>query len=240
MLTLAPMAESSHATAPVPIVGGTGALGAGLALRWARAGVPVAIGSRSAERAEEAAERLRASVPDAEVEGLVNGEAAKRGPIVFLTVPFRAQSENLNNLREVLEPGQLLVDCTSPLAAAVSGKATRTLSVWQGSAAQQAQEMVPEGVTVISALHTISGSQLADPDVELDEDVLICGDRKADKARVAGLIERIDGLRTVNAGALEAARIAEQLTALLISINVRYKTHAGLRITGLPDGDPWA
>jgi NADPH-dependent F420 reductase len=234
------MAESSDSIAPIPIVGGTGALGAGLAFRWARAGVPVVIGSRSAERAGEAAEKLRASVPDARVEGLINEEAARRGPIVFLTVPFRAQSENLNNLREALEPGQILVDCTSPLAAAVSGKATRTLSVWQGSAAQQAQEMVPEGVTVISALHTISGGPLADPEVELDEDVLICGDRKADKVRVAELVELIDGLRAVNAGALETARITEQLTALLIAINVRYKTHAGIRVTGLPDGDHWA
>ena len=75
--------------------------------------------------------------------------------MVVLAVPFRAQSENLNNLREALEPGQILVDCTVPLAAAVSGKATRTLGVWQGSAAQQAQEMVPEGVTVIAALHTV-------------------------------------------------------------------------------------
>jgi NADPH-dependent F420 reductase len=143
------MAESGDSIAPIPIVGGTGALGAGLAYRWAKAGVPVAIGSRSAERATEAAERLRKAVPEAQVEGLVNEEAVTRGPIVFLTVPFRAQSENLNNLREALESGQLLVDCTSPLAAAVSGKATRTLSVWQGSAAQQAQEMVPEGVTVV-------------------------------------------------------------------------------------------
>jgi NADPH-dependent F420 reductase len=233
------MAESSSSTDPIPIVGGTGALGAGLAARWARAGVPVVIGSRSAERAAEAAERLRKAVPDAEVEGLVNDEAAARGPIVFLTVPFRAHSENLNNLREALEPGQILVDCTSPLAAAVAGKATRTLTVWQGSAAQQAQEMVPEGVTVISALHTISGGPLADLEVDLDEDVLICGDRKADKTRVAELIELIDGLRAVNAGALETARITEQLTALLISINVRYKTHAGVRITGIPDDDHW-
>ena len=239
MLTLAPMAESSSSTEPIPIVGGTGALGAGLAARWARAGVPVVIGSRSAERAAEAAERLRKAVPDAEVEGLVNDEAARRGPIVFLTVPFRAHSENLNNLREALEPGQILVDCTSPLAAAVAGKATRTLTVWQGSAAQQAQEMVPDGVTVVSALHTISGGPLADLEVDLDEDVLICGDRKADKTRVAELIELIDGLRAVNAGALETARITEQLTALLISINVRYKTHAGVRITGIPDDDHW-
>ena len=225
---------------PIPIVGGTGALGAGLALRWARAGRAVVIGSRSTERAEEAAARIRATVPGAEVEGLLNEEAAKRAGVVFLTVPFRAQSENLNNLRGALEPGQILVDCTVPLAAAVSGKATRSLGVWQGSAAQQAQEMVPDGVTVIATLHTIAAPTLADLDAELGEDVLLCGDRKADKARVAALVELIDGLRAVNAGPLEMARIVEQLTPMLISINARYKTHAGIRLTGLPDGDHWA
>jgi NADPH-dependent F420 reductase len=225
---------------PIPVIGGTGALGWGLAMRWARVGQPVVIGSRSLERATEAADRVCAAAPDAEVEGLENAEAAKRGPIVFLTVPFRAQSENLTNLREVLEPGQILVDCTVPLAAAVSGKATRSLGVWQGSAAQQAQEMAPEGVTVIAALHTVSAPRLSEPDEELGEDVLICGDRKADKAKVAALIEAIPGLRAVNAGALEMARIVEQLTPLLISVNTRYKAHAGIRLTGLPDADHWA
>jgi 8-hydroxy-5-deazaflavin:NADPH oxidoreductase len=224
---------------PVPIIGGTGALGYGLAVRWARASVDVVIGSRRPERASEAADRVAAAVPDASVEGFVNEEAAPRGPIVFLTVPFRAQSETLNNLRGVLEPGQLLVDCTVPTAAAVSGRATRSLGVWQGSAAQQAQEMVPDGVTVVSALHTVSAPVAADLDRDLDEDVLVCGDRRADKARVAELIERIPGLRAVNAGTLEMARIVEQLTPLLISINARYKAHAGIRVTGLPDGDPW-
>jgi NADPH-dependent F420 reductase len=223
----------------IPIVGGTGALGAGLALRWAQAGAPIAIGSRSAERAEEAAAKLREKVPGAAVEGLLNEDAARRGEIIFLTVPFRNQSENLNNLREALRPGQILVDCTVPLAAAVSGKATRSLGVWQGSAAQQAQEMVPEGVTVVAALHTISAPTLANGEAEMGEDVLVCGDRKADKARVARLIELIPGLRAVNAGALEMARIVEQLTPMLISINVRYKAHAGIRLTGLPDGDHW-
>jgi NADPH-dependent F420 reductase len=225
---------------PIPIIGGTGALGWGLAMRLAAAGQPVVIGSRSAERAEEAAGRVREAVADGDVEGLVNEEAATRGPTVFLTVPFRAQSENLNNLRDVLRPGQILVDCTVPIAAAVGGKATRTLGVWQGSAAQQAQEMVPEGVTVIGTLHTISARTLGDPDAELAEDILVCGDRKADKAQVARLIELIPGLRAVNAGPLETARIAEQLTSLLISINARYKTHAGIRITGLGDEDPWS
>jgi 8-hydroxy-5-deazaflavin:NADPH oxidoreductase len=224
----------------IPIIGGTGALGYGLALRWARAGHAVVIGSRSEERAAETARKLSELAPDAEIEGLPNEQAAKQGPVVFLTVPFRAQSENLNNLREPLETGQLLVDCTVPLAAAVGGKATRTLGVWQGSAAEQAQEMVPEGVTVVAALHTVSAPMLADPGADLDEDVLLCGNRKADKAKVAGLIQAIPGLRAVNAGPLEMARIVEQQTAMLISINARYKTHAGIRISGLPDGDHWS
>lgn len=224
---------------PLPILGGTGALGYGLALRLARAGVEVVVGSREAARAEQAAERVRAEVPGSRVEGLVNDDAARRGPIVFLTVPFRAQSETLTNLRGALEPGQILVDCTVPTAAAVAGKATRTLGVWQGSAAQQAQEMVPEGVTVVAALHTVSAALLAEGEGPLDEDVLICGDRKADKARVARLVELVPGLRAVNAGTLETARLVEQLTPLLISVNARYKAHSGIRITGLPDRDPW-
>jgi 8-hydroxy-5-deazaflavin:NADPH oxidoreductase len=226
-------------TETIPIIGGTGALGAGLARRWARAGVPIALGSRSAERAEEAAAKVREAVPGSQVEGLLNEDAAQRAEIVFLTVPFRAQSENLNNLREALRPGQILVDCTVPLAAAVSGKATRSLGVWQGSAAQQAEEMVPEGVTVVAALHTVGAPTLSDNEAELDEDVLVCGDKKADKARVARLIELIPGLRAVNAGPLEMARIVEQLTPLLISVNGRYKAHAGIKLTGLPAADHW-
>jgi NADPH-dependent F420 reductase len=224
---------------PIPIIGGTGALGYGLALRWARAGEAIVIGSRKASRAEQAAERIRTEVEGAEVEGVDNAEAATRGPVVFLTVPFRAQSETLTNMKEALSEGQLVVDCTVPTAAAVSGKASRTLGVWQGSAAQQAQEMVPEGVTVISALHTVNAKRLAGDD-PLDEDVPICGDRKVEKGQVARLIERIDGLRAVNAGALEMARIVETLAAMLISVNVRYKAAAGIAITYLPDGDPWA
>jgi len=220
---------------PVPIVGATGALGFGLALRLAAAEVPVVIGSRRPEAAAESAEKLRARVPGAQVEGLENAEAVTKGPIVVLSVPFRAQSENLTNLKSALQPGQILVDATVPLAAAVSGKATRLLGVPQGSAGEQAQEMVPEGVEVVSALHTISAAVLGDLDHGLDEDVLIAGDRKATKKRVAELIGRIPGLRPVNAGLLEAARLIEGLTPLLISVNSRYKTHAGIKLTGLPD-----
>jgi NADPH-dependent F420 reductase len=234
-----PALDSPAVADQIPIIGGTGALGYGLAVRWAAAGEKVVIGSRRLERAEEAASRVSQAAGGAEVEGLENAEAATRGPVVFLTVPFRAQSETLTNLKGSLSEGQILVDCTAPLAAAVSGKATRTLGVWQGSAAEQAREMAPEGVTVISALHPVSAAALAEGDA-IDEDILVCGDRRADKARVAELIERIDGLRAVNAGTLEASRIAESLTALLISINSRYKARAGIKVTGLPDGDPWS
>jgi NADPH-dependent F420 reductase len=218
---------------PVSIIGASGALGFGLALRWGRAGVPVVIGSRDAGRAEEAARRAAEAVPDGTFSGAENAEAAAQGDVVVLTVPFRSQSETLTNLKGALREGQLLVDTTVPLAAAVSGRATRTIGVWQGSAAQQAAEMAPPGVRVVSALHTVSAPLLSDLGHTLDEDVLVCGDSRADRQVVVDLVERIDGLRGVHAGMLETARIAESLTALLISINVRHKTHAGIKITGL-------
>ena len=235
-----PPAESSSPPpsdnpAPVTIVGGSGALGFGLAVRLGRAGVPVVIGSRNAERAAEAVERARAAVPDGSFTGYDNADAVAQTDTTILSVPFRNQSETLTNLKRTLRPGQLLIDASVPLAAAVSGKATRMLGVWQGSAAQQAQEMAPEGVRVVSALHTVSATSLSDLGHELAEDVLICGDARADKREAAALIERIVGLRCVDCGRLEMARVTESLTALLIGVNSRYKSHAGIRLTGLPD-----
>ena len=231
---MARLEQIAQSKQTVAVIGGTGALGFGLALRLARAGVPIVIGSRDAGRAEEAAARAGELVQSAPVTGAVNEEAARAARVVLLSVPFRNQSENLNNLRTVLEPGQLLVDATVPLAAAVGGRATRVLGVPQGSAAQQAAEMVPDGVRVVSALHTIGAPKLADLEVELDEDVLVCGDRREDKRELVALVQRIPGLRCVDCGRLEMARITESLTALLISINGRYKTHAGITINGLP------
>jgi NADPH-dependent F420 reductase len=218
---------------PVSIVGGTGALGFGLALRFGRAGVPIVIGSRDPSRAGEAATHAAKRVTEGSFRGLGNAEAVQAAAMVILSVPFRSQSETLANIKHVLSEDQVVIDATVPLAAAVAGKATRTLGVWQGSAAQQAQEMVPDGVRVVSAFHTVSASLLGDLDHQLDEDVIVCGDRRSDKARVAELIDRIDGLRTVDAGPLEMARIVEQLTAMIISINVRNKVRAGIKITGL-------
>ncbi|HWX45502.1 MAG TPA: NADPH-dependent F420 reductase [Solirubrobacteraceae bacterium] len=220
---------------PVCIIGASGALGFGLALRLGRTGVPIVIGSRDAERAAETVARAQAAVPEGTFTGYDNAQAVTQAEAVILSVPFRNQSETLTNLKGALRAGQLLIDATVPLAAAVSGKATRMLGVWQGSAAQQAQEMAGEGVRVVSALHTVSAASLSDLGHELAEDVLVCGDSRADKREAAALIERIDGLRCVDCGRLEMARIAESLTALLIAVNSRYKAHAGVRLTGLPE-----
>ncbi len=223
----------------IPIIGGTGALGTGLAYRWSLSGAKVVLGSRDADRAAEVAAEV-AGRSGGEVTGMANADAVEAGEVVFLTVPFASQAETMKSVRDSLAPGQIVVDCTVPLATAVGGAPTRTVGVWQGSAAEQAQDLAPEGVTVVSALHTISAQGLADPDWIADEDVLVCGDRKADKARAAELITRIDGLRPVNAGRLETSRFVEQMTPMLISINIRYKAHSGIRITGLPEGDPFS
>lgn len=222
----------------VAIIGASGALGFGVAVRLARAGVPIAIGSRDVDRATETAERASAIVPDGSFSAHDNAGAVRAvgaSGIVILSVQFRNQSETLTNLKEALTPGQLLIDTTVPLAAAVSGKATRMLGVWQGSAAQQAQEMAPDGVRVVSALHTVSAADLTDLEHPLAQDVPLCGDSRADKHEAARLIERIEGLRCVDCGRLEMSRTTEALTALLISVNARYKVHAGVHLTGLPE-----
>jgi 8-hydroxy-5-deazaflavin:NADPH oxidoreductase len=226
---------SSEAADPVAIIGASGALGFGLAVRLARSGVPITIGSRDGERAAQAAERARAVVPDGSFTGCENADAADAADTILLSVPFRNHSETLTNLKQSLTPGKLLIDATVPLAAAVSGKATRMLGVWQGSAAQQAAEMAPDGVRVVSALHTVSAASLTDLAHPLEQDVLVCGDSREDKRAAARLIGRIDGLRCVDAGRLEMSRITESLTALLIGVNSSYKAHAGVRLTGLPD-----
>lgn len=226
---------SAPAPDPVAIIGASGALGFGLAIRLGRVGVPIAIGSRELLRAEETVERASFVAPEGEFTAYDNAGAVGAASTVILSVPFRNQSETLANLKSVWQPDQLLIDATVPLAAAVSGKATRVLGVWQGSAAQQAAEMVPAGVRVVSALHTVSAASLSDLEHPLEQDVLLCGDLPADKLEAATLIEQIDGLRCVDCGRLEMARIAESLTAMLISVNSRYKAHAGIRLTSLPE-----
>jgi hypothetical protein len=197
--------------------------------------VPIAIGSRELSRAKETAERAREVVPDGEFSAHENGGAAHAAPVVILSVPYRNQAGTLTDMKDSLSAGQLLIDATVPLAAAVGGRPTRMIGVWQGSAAQQAAEMAPDGVSVVSALHTVSAASLANLEHPLEQDVLVCGDSREDKHRAAAVIERIDGLRCVDCGRLEMARTTESLTALLIAVNSRYKIHAGIRLTSLPD-----
>jgi 8-hydroxy-5-deazaflavin:NADPH oxidoreductase len=231
-------AVSPNPNDPVAIIGASGALGFGLAVRLARAGAPIVIGSRDSDRAADAAARAQTAVPEGEFAAHDNTGAVREAHVVILSVPFRNQSETLTNLQTALRPGQLLIDATVPLAAAVSGKATRMLGVWQGSAAEQAAEMAPDGVRVVSALHTVSAAKLNDLDRVLDEDVLVCGDAREDKREASALIQRIDGLRCVDCGRLEMSRTTESLTAMLIGVNARYKVHAGIHLAGLPDV-PW-
>ncbi len=218
---------------PVSILGATGDLGYGLAVRWAQAGVPVVIGSRDAGRAGEAADRVRAAVEGADVQGQENAAAAAASPVVVMSVPFAGAAATYKAIADSLKPGTLVIDATVPLAPAVGGKPTRMIGVWQGSAAQQAAELVPDGVDVVSALHTVSATSLADLDHALGEDVLVCGDRRDPKNAAIALIALIDGLRPIDAGRLELSRVTESLTALLISMNIKHKTHAGIRITGV-------
>jgi NADPH-dependent F420 reductase len=221
----------------VTIIGASGALGFGLAARLAAAGVAVTIGSRDAARAVATGDRVREVCgPDSgAIDCLTNAEAAAANEFVVLTVPFASHAATLAHIADTMRAGQLLIDATVPLATAVGGRPTRMLGVWQGSAAQQAQELAPEGVRVVGALHTVSATKLARLEQALDEDVLLVGDRRADKQRVAALLDGIPGLRCVDAGRLEMARIAESLTALMIAMNIRHHAETGIRVTGLPE-----
>jgi NADPH-dependent F420 reductase len=219
----------------VAILGGTGAEGSGLALRWARAGLPIIIGSRDAQRARASAERISAEAGrGATVEGLANADAAARARLVVLTVPFAAQVPTIQSVRDQLAAGTVVVDVTAPLATAVGGRATRVLGVWEGSAAEQAAAAVPSGVAVVSAFHHLSAHHLAELSHPVDSDVLVCGDSREAKEQVRRLVEAIPGTRYIDAGPLTNARIVESVTALLIGLNIRYKVPgAALRITGL-------
>jgi len=215
----------------IAIIGGAGELGFGLALRFATGGAKVVIGSRDENKAHDAAARVKAAVPGASVEGLGNAEAAAKGTIVILAVPFSAQATILKSIRPALKTA-VLVDATVPLAATVGGKPTRLIGVWEGSAAQAARELMP-GVPVVSAFHNVSGDVLQDLSATPDCDIFICGDDAAAKERASALVKLIPGLRPLDAGPLEMSRIVEGLTALLIGLNRRYKIHhAGIKITG--------
>ena len=219
---------------PIAVIGGTGPLGMGLALRWARAGETIIIGSRDATRAQRTAASIRQKVGNsANVSGIENAAACQAADILMLTVPFENQASLLKHLKPSITTGSILIDATVPLAAAVGGRASRPLGIWQGSAAQQAAELVPEGVRVAAAFHNVPADLLGG-DEPLDCDVIVCSDDREASQLTRELAAKIPGVRSIDGGKLENARIVEQITALLIGLNIRHQGHAGIRITGLP------
>ncbi len=219
----------------IAMVGGTGAEGSGLAYRLAKAGEYILIGSREHARAQETARVLRERIGrSAQIEGMDNPAAAAACDIAILTVPFSGAAALLKQLKNVWKPGTIVIDTTVPLAATVGGAATRVLGVWQGSAAEQTQELLPAGVSFAAAFQNL-GAETLGGDEAVDCDVLVCSDDEKAKQVASELVGKIPGARALNGGKLENARIVESLTALLIGLNMRYKVHgAGIRFTGLP------
>jgi hypothetical protein len=206
----------------------------GLARRWARAGETVVIGSRDTQRAQEAADKIKKNVGEhSRVSGMENSAACAAADILVLTVPFEGQATLLKQLKPAIRAGSILIDATVALAAGVGGRASRTLGVWQGSAAQQAAELVPKGVSVAAAFHNLS-AELLNGDDAIDCDVIVCSDEASAGQLTRSLAAKIPGVRAIDGGKLENARILEQITALLIGLNIRHKGHGGIRVTGLP------
>ena len=218
----------------ITVIGGTGDEGFGLTLRLAKAGRHVIIGSRSEEKGQSVAAQAREIVgAGAQVDGTTNEKAAEQGDVVFVTVPYAGQADIYRAIKDHVAAGKVVVDCTSPLATAVGGRAWQVVRPWHGSAAEQAAAILGQGVNVVAAFHTVSGEQLRSVDRPMDSDVFVCGKDAEAKATVGGLVDEIPNLRWVDAGDLTMARIVETMTALLISVNRRYKIHdAGFRVTG--------
>jgi 8-hydroxy-5-deazaflavin:NADPH oxidoreductase len=226
--------STGKANRTIAVLGGTGPEGFGLAKRWAQAGETVMIGSRDRGRAQEAARKLKERFPAANISGAENEAACAGSELLILTVPFEGQAALLRQLKPSIRPGSILVDATVPLASSVGGRASRTVGVWQGSAAQQAAELVPSGVSVVAAFHNTS-AEVLHGEGDVDCDVIVCSDDPKATQMVRELAMKITGVRALDGGKLENARLLEQITALLIGLNIRHKGHSGIRITGLPE-----
>lgn len=220
----------------ISILGGTGDQGLGLALRFCQSGRRVIIGSRKAERAVEAAETVRTQVPDANVEGVGNEAATAAADIVILSVPFEHTAGTLKTIKDSLREGQIVVSMAVPLAAAIGDGAVRTIGIWQGSAAELVQSLVPQGVEVVSAFQNVSAHRLQHLAEPVECDVVVSGP-KGPRQKIMDLCLLVDGLRALDGGPLSNARIVEEMTALIIGLNIRHKVPDGLgiRFTGLPE-----
>jgi len=213
----------------VAVIGGTGAEGSGFAMRWARAGLDVVIGSRSAEKGARVAAALKEKLGDVKLRGTSNLEAAKMADVVVLSVPYESQAAILDDIKPGLA-GKVLITVVAPLLGEKKG---RYVPPPGGSAALEAQAQVGPETRVVAAFQNVSAHHLADPDHVIDCDVLVCGNKRADR-QIAIALARAAGMRGVHAGVLQNSAVTEGLTAVLISINAIYKTrNAGIRITGI-------
>lgn len=220
----------------IGILGGTGDQGLGLALRFAKAGEEVLIGSRDIKKAENAMHLLKNMLKDQKlnVAGVTNAEAAEQGDLVILTVPLQAQMATLASVKDHID-NKILVDATVPLESCIGGAPVRYVNVWQGSAAERTADfMKDKNITVVSAFNNISAASLTNIDSDVDCDCLVSGDDAEAKAEVIKLAAKIPGVRGIDCGSLENARIVEKITPLLINLNIRNRIKlAGIRITGL-------
>ena len=199
------------------------------------AGHQVIVGSRSPDRAAEAAKTIAQTARrPVRASGSSNESAVSQADVIVLTVPFTALLETLKTVKPNFKPGQVLVNVSVPLETAVGGRATRTVGVWAGSAGELAASVVPKTVSVVTAFNNVSAELLRDPSKPVDCDILVCSNDDNAKKIVLDLVKSIGGARGFDAGALENSRTVEQITALLVSLNIRYKVKsAGLRITGI-------
>lgn len=219
----------------IAIIGGTGDQGLGLALRFAKVGEEVIVGSRELKKAENAVDLMKNMLEDdlPNITAMTNQDAAVNGDIIILTVPLQAQMVTLRSIKDNLN-GEIFVDATSPLEGCLGGKPTRYVDLWEGSAAERSAEFLGNKANVVSAFCNISASSLTDINEDVECDCLISGDDHEANKIVMELAEKISGINAVECGALENARIVEKLTPLLINLNIRNKIkNAGLRITNL-------
>ncbi len=214
----------------IAFIGGTGPEGLGLAARFAAAGHEIVIGSRSPERAQQAVEKIRARVPEARATGMVNEEAVRRGGVVFVTIPFAGHRDTLEALASAIG-AKLVVDVVSPIA--FEGGKIAAIAVPQGSAAEQAQALLPQA-QVVAGFHHLDASRLMRVERPVEGDVLVCGDHQGAKEAVMALAEEIGGLRALDGGPLTNSRYLEEFTVVLLNLNKTYKAHSSLKIAGIP------
>jgi NADPH-dependent F420 reductase len=214
----------------IAFIGGTGPEGLGLAARFAAAGHEIVIGSRSRERAEQAVKKIKARVPKARATGVVNEEAVGRGEIVFVTIPFAGHRATLEALAPAIG-AKLVVDVVSPISSE-GGKIT-AVAVPEGSAAEQAQALLPQA-QVVAGFHHLDASRLMRVEQPVEGDVLVCADHQAAKETVMALAEEIEGVRALDGGPLANSRYLEEFTVLLLNLNKTYKAHSSLKISGIP------